>query len=130
MIDYVTLDEVVEAQAAVINANSGTTGVIGFELRQSAVTQPLMTFGSDVLDRLANEKALTLGCSLVSRHSWVDGNRRADHATLASFVLLNGLSVPATVDEQELCILFVATGKPAHNDLPNRLRHSTRPVSP
>ena len=40
----------------------------------------------------------------------MDGNKRTGHAALEAFLILNGLEISASVDEQEQVILAVASG--------------------
>jgi death-on-curing protein len=57
------------------------------------------------------EKAAALGFSLISNHPFVDGNKRAGHAAMEVFLVLNGYEIDASVDEQEQIILQLAAGK-------------------
>lgn len=43
-------------------------------------------------------------------HPFVDGNKRTGHAAMETFLILNGLEINASVDEQEQVILAVASG--------------------
>ena len=52
-----------------------------------------------------------MGFSLIANHPFVDGNKRIGHAALETFLVLNGLEVVASVDEQESLILSVAAGE-------------------
>lgn len=69
-----------------------------------------MTFGGDDLYRTIAEKAAALGHSLIQSHPFLDGNKRAGHAAMEVFLLLNGYEISAQVDEQEQIILSVASG--------------------
>jgi len=69
-----------------------------------------MTFdGRDLYPTLV-EKAAAIGFSLVRNHPFVDGNKRIGHAAMETFLLLNGLELVATVDEQEKVVLGLAEG--------------------
>ncbi|HEU6450562.1 MAG TPA: type II toxin-antitoxin system death-on-curing family toxin [Gemmatimonadaceae bacterium] len=57
------------------------------------------------------EKAAALGFSLIGNHPFVDGNKRAGHAALETFLLLNGHELDAEVDDAERVILGVAAGE-------------------
>jgi len=70
-----------------------------------------MTFaGRDLYPRLV-EKGSALCFSLIGTHPFVDGNKRAAHAALEVFLLLNGHEIHASVDEQEKTILQLAAGQ-------------------
>jgi death-on-curing protein len=57
---------------------------------------------------LHEEQAAALCFGLVSNHPFVDGNKRVGHAAMATFLLLNGRDIRATIDEQEALILGIA----------------------
>lgn len=61
-----------------------------------------MTFGGEDLYPTVIEKAIALGFSMIMNHPFVDGNKRTGHAALETFLILNGLEISASVDEQEL----------------------------
>ena len=44
-------------------------------------------------------------------HPFMDGNKRTGHAAMEVFLILNGLEINASVDEQEKIILAVASGE-------------------
>ena len=49
-----------------------------------------------------------MGFALAQGHAFVDGNKRVAHAAMATFLLLNGSEIDATVDEQERLMLGLA----------------------
>jgi death-on-curing protein len=70
-----------------------------------------MTFdGKDLYPTLV-EKAAALGYSIILNHPFIDGNKRAGHAALEVFLILNGYEIQAGVDEQEKIILQLASGE-------------------
>lgn len=52
-----------------------------------------MTFGGAELYPTVVEKAASLGFSLIQNHPFVDGNKRTAHATLETFLVLNGYEI-------------------------------------
>ena len=48
---------------------------------------------------------------MIQNHPFIDGNKRARHAEMESFLMFNGFEVSASVDEQVEIILGVASGK-------------------
>lgn len=56
------------------------------------------------------EKASALGFSLIQNHPFIDGNKRAGHAAMEIFLMLNGYEISASVDEHVYIILGVASG--------------------
>jgi death-on-curing protein len=55
-------------------------------------------------------------------HPFVDGNKRAGHAAMETFLVLNGHEINAPRDEQEQIILQVAEGKVGREDFTDWLR--------
>jgi death-on-curing protein len=85
-------------------------GVRDLGALDSALARPRMTFGGEDLYPTIIEKAAALGFSLIMDHPFVDGNKRVGHAAMEVFLLLNGLEIDASIDEQERIILQVADG--------------------
>ena len=108
---YLTLIEVLELYRRVMEHTGGMTGIHSLSALESAIAQPRMAFGGRELYPTAVEKAAALGFSLIQNHPFVDGNKRAAHAAMEVFLLLNGFEIEASVDEQEQVILQVAAGE-------------------
>ena len=80
-----------------------------------------MTFdGKDLYPTLI-EKAAALGYSIIINHPFIDGNKRAGHAALEVFLILNGYEIEAGVDEQEKIILQLASGELTREEFLNWL---------
>ena len=108
---YLSLKEVLELHRLLLERTGGLSGVRDLGLLESAVAQPLMTFGGQELYPTIIEKATALGFSLINNHPFNDGNKRVGHAALETFLVLNGYEIDAPVDEQERAILSVAAGE-------------------
>ena len=108
---YLSLKEVLELHRLLLERTGGLSGVRDLGLLESAVAQPLMTFGGQELYPTIVEKATALGFSLINNHPFNDGNKRVGHAALETFLVLNGYEIDAPVDEQERAILSVAAGE-------------------
>ena len=108
---YLTLSEVLELHRRVMEQSGGAVGILNLSALESALAQPLMTFGGEELCPTAIEKASALAYSLIQNHPFVDGNKRTGHAAMEVFLVLNGFEIRASVDEQERIILEVASGK-------------------
>jgi len=87
---------------------------------------PQATFGGQDLHPTVLEKAAALCASLVQNHPFVDGNTCVGHAAMATFLMLNGIEIAATTDEQERLILDLAAGRRRRDDLLDWLREYTR----
>jgi death-on-curing protein len=70
-----------------------------------------VTFEGHDLHPTAAGKAAALCVSIIGNHPFVDGNKRAGHAAMETFLALNGYEVVASVDESEQIMLDVAAGR-------------------
>ena len=112
---YLTVGEVLEIYSRVMKQSGGAVGIFDLGALESAVAQPRMTFSGGELYPTIVEKASALGFSIIQNHPFVDGNKRAGHAALETFLMLNGYEISASVDEQVEIVLGVASGKITRN---------------
>ena len=122
---YLTLVEVLYLHHRIIEGSTGMSGVRDLGLLESAIAQPRMTFGSQELYPMIADKAAALGFSIVANHPFVDGNKRTGHAAMETFLILNGLEIHASVDEQERVVLAVALGEMGRKGLAEWLQQHT-----
>ena len=108
---YLTLGEILQLHRLVIEGSGGASGVRDLGILESAVAQPKATFDTADLYPSVVDKAAVLCFAIVMGHPFVDGNKRAGHAAMATFLALNGADIEATVDEQERVMLDLAAGK-------------------
>lgn len=111
MIRYLSLIEILDLHRQIIETSGGAIGIRDLGMLESAIAQPRMTFGGEELYPSLIDKAAALGFSLVMNHPFVDGNKRIGHAAMATFLVLNGLDISASVDEQEQIVLALASGE-------------------
>jgi death-on-curing protein len=111
MIRYLTLEEVLDLYNGVMQQSGGSAGIRSLGGVQSALAQPLMTFGGNDLYPTLVEKASALGYSLVMNHPFVDGNKRIGHAAMETFLVLDGFEIDSPLEEQEEVILKLAAGE-------------------
>ena len=114
---YLTLLEVLDLHRQILEQSGGALGIRDLGLLESAIAQPLMTFGGEDLYPSVMEKAVAIGFSIIMNHPFVDGNKRTGHAAMEIFLILNGMEISASVDEQERIILAVASGKIEREEL-------------
>jgi death-on-curing protein len=125
---YLTLGEVLRLHADLVAASGGATGVRDLGRVQSALAQPMATFDGEELYPSIVDKAAALGFALVQGHAFIDGNKRIGHATMEVFLMLNGLELSESVDEQERTILAVASGTMSRDELTTWLAMRVRPT--
>jgi len=108
---YLTLGEIVQLHRRLLESTGGTDGIRDFAALESATAQPKATFGDVDLYPTLVEKAAALCLSLVQNHPFVDGNKRLGHAAMETFLMLNGSTIEAPVDDQERIMLDLAAGR-------------------
>jgi death-on-curing protein len=107
---YLTLGEVVALHRAILESSGGASGIRDIGALESALAQPRASFGTDLHQSL-HAKAAALSFSLAMNHPFADGNKRAAHAAMEVFLILNAYEIAAPVDEQERLMLDLAAGK-------------------
>lgn len=125
---YLTLGEVVTLHRRIVAQSGGASGIRDLGLLESALAQPKATFDRTDLHPTIIEKAAALGFALVANHPFVDGNKRVGHAAMEVFLVLNGVEIDASVDEQERLMLDVAAGRRHRDELVEWLRLNSRPI--
>lgn len=125
---YLTLGEIIALHRAVLNQTGGATGIRDLGALESALAQPRATFGGTDLHVTVVQKAAALGFSLTLNHPFVDGNKRAAHAAMEVFLMLNGLELIGTVDEHERLMLDLADGRISREQLATWIEQRVRPV--
>ena len=126
---YLSLGEVVDLHRRVLQTTGGASGIRDFGVLESAIAQPKATFGGVELYPTLIEKAAALAFSLVQGHPFVDGNKRAGHAAMETFLVLNGAEIDAPVDDQERLMLDLAAGRIGRSQLIDWLRQHVNPLS-
>jgi len=120
---YLRLREILQLYHRIIEQSGGSMGVRDLGALESALAQPQMTFGGEDLYPSAIEKATALAFSLIQNHPFVDGNKRAGHAAMETFLLLNGHEIDAPSEEQEKVVFQVAAGKLGRGEFTAWLRN-------
>ena len=107
MIDYLTLDDLLEIAEGVIAG----VAVRDLGLLASAAARPQMSvFGADAYPTLA-EKAAALMHSIARNHALVDGNKRLAWSATRVFLILNGHDIAYGVDDAERLVVATAAGE-------------------
>jgi death-on-curing protein len=125
MIRYLTLIEVLELHRKILEQSGGALGIRDMGLLESAIAQPRMTFDGEDLYPSLLEKATALGFSIILNHPFIDGNKRTGHAATETFLVLNGVEINASVDEQERMVLAIASGELGREAFVEWLRRNT-----
>ncbi|HQR53928.1 MAG TPA: type II toxin-antitoxin system death-on-curing family toxin [Burkholderiales bacterium] len=119
---FLTLGEVLALHRRILAESGGRTGVRDLGAIASALSQPRISVdGEDAYKTLA-DKAAALGFSLVRNHGFVDGNKRIAHAAMEVFLVMNGMELRASVDDQERFMFALAASEVSREELAEWLR--------
>ena len=122
-----TLSEVLALHRRILAETGGAPGVRDLNTIASAVAQQRASAGGVDAYPTLIEKAAALAYSLVGNHGFVDGNKRVGHAAMEVLLVLNGMEIQASVDEQERLMLSLAAGELSRAELVEWLRSNTGP---
>ena len=104
----ISLQQLLDLQSETITRQGGLPGVRDLGLVESALAQPLMSFGGEEPYPTLEEKIAALGYSLLKSHAFADGNKRIAFVAMAVSARLNGKSFQCDTDEAERMILDAA----------------------
>ena len=124
---YLSLSEVLELHELVLEQSGGTTGIRDLGALESTLVQPRMTFSGEDLYQTIQEKAAALCFSLVMNHPFIDGNKRAGHAAMEIFLVLNDWELDATIDDAERTILLLAAGTLSRDEFVQWVNDHSKP---
>ena len=95
----------------------GSVGVRDVGLLESALNNAYATFGGEELYKTKEEKAASLGFSLISNHAFVDGNKRIGVYVMLTFLEAEGIKVNCTNADVVEFVLSVASGNMKYEDI-------------
>lgn len=95
----------------------GAVGVRDAGLLDSALENAYATFGGEELYKTKEEKAASLGLSLISNHAFVDGNKRIGVYVMLTFLEAGGIKMTCSNDDVVELGLSVASGKMKYEDI-------------
>lgn len=108
---YLDTERVLRFYERVMRATGGSIGLKDRSLLESALAGPRMTFGGEDLYPTLEERAATLGFSLIRNHPFVDGNKRITLAATDAFLRRNAHRLVGGRDEVEAAFLYLASSK-------------------
>ena len=95
----------------------GSIGIRDEGLLDSAIEGIYQTFDGKELYPTKEEKGARLGYSLISNHSFLDGNKRIGMYVMLTFLEVNGIKLECTNEEVAETGLSVASGEMNYEDL-------------
>ncbi len=119
---YIDVSIVLDLHTSLLERDGGMPGIRDMAGLESALAQPRMTaFGKAAYPTLPT-KAAALMFSLINNHPFADGNKRIAHAACETFLVFNGFTLNADVDEQERMVLALASGTFSRQELVRWIR--------
>lgn len=101
----------------VASVTGGSVGIRDKALLESALESPFLTFGGEDLYATLEAKGARLGCSLISNHAFVDGNKRIGTLIMLTFLEMNGVHLNLTNEDVEFIAMSVAKGDYKYEDV-------------
>ncbi|BBD65104.1 death-on-curing family protein [Nostoc commune NIES-4072] len=86
---FLTISQVLDIHQRQIQRFGGTSGVRDEGLLDSALAQPQVTFGGELLHPTIHEQAAAYLYHLAMNHPFIDGNKRTAFAVMLTFLNLN-----------------------------------------
>ncbi|HVA11050.1 MAG TPA: type II toxin-antitoxin system death-on-curing family toxin [Candidatus Dormibacteraeota bacterium] len=110
-----TLDQLLEIHALVVEATGGSTGLRDLGRLEAAIAaQTQNVFGEELYPKTV-DKAAAMIRGIIADHPFVDGNKRTAMLTGLTLLELNNISFKARIGEIENFAVDVAT---KHIDVP------------
>jgi death-on-curing protein len=124
---HLTLDEVLQIHELELSRYGGLAGLRDRALLESAIAQPMATFGSEPLHVDLFEMAAAYLYHIVRNHAFLDGNKRTGLIVALTFLAINGIPIPPASEQFYDTTIGVAEGRVNKAELSTFLRQSTEP---
>ena len=95
----------------------GGVGIRDAGLLESSLNNAYSTFGGEELYKTKEEKAASLGFSLISNHAFVDGNKRIGVYVMLTFLEAEGIRMNCTNEDVVHFGLSVASGDMKYDEI-------------
>ena len=103
-------EKVMSLHQLMAEETGGSVGVRDIGLLESALNNAYATFGGEELYKTKEEKAASLGFSLISNHAFVDGNKRIGVFVMLTYLEVEGIKMNCTNEDVVKFGLSVASG--------------------
>ena len=118
----ISKEKVLLLHQLIAEETGGGVGVRDMGLLESAIQNAYATFGGEELYKTKEEKAASLGFSLISNHAFVDGNKRIGVYVMLTFLEAEGIKMDCTNEDVAQLGIAVASGKMRQEDVVNWIR--------
>jgi death on curing protein len=128
LIRFLTLETVLEQQELQLALYGGMNGVRERGLLDSALAQPMASFGGQYLHTDLYQMAAAYLYHLALNHAFIDGNKRIATAATLLFLEINGLMVEAPDDELVNLVLETAQGNRTKQEIADFFRLHSKEI--
>jgi death-on-curing protein len=118
---FLTIEIVLAFHQEQLGLFGGSPGLRDMGLLESALAQPLASFGGQYLHEDLHAMAAAYLFHIVQNHPFVDGNKRTGYICALAFLELNGIATPF-VEELYDITMAVAEGKLGKTELTTKLK--------
>ncbi|ACK71290.1 death-on-curing family protein [Gloeothece citriformis PCC 7424] len=102
---FLRIEEVIRIHEDLINSFGGSLGIRDYGLLESAIAQPQVSFGGELLHPNIYSQAGAYLYHLTLNHPFIDGNKRTAFAVTDTFIRLNGYYL--TIEDQDAYELVI-----------------------
>lgn len=113
----ISKEKVLLLHQLIAEETGGDVGVRDMGLLESALNNAYATFGGEELYKTKEEKAASLGFSLISNHAFVDGNKRIGVYVMLTFLEAEGIKMECSNEDVVELGLSVADGSMKYDDV-------------
>lgn len=121
---FLTVEDVIQIHGEMITAYGGNPGLRDLGLLESAVAQPMATFGSQFL----HDSLFMMGAAYLfhisQNHAFVDGNKRTAYTACLVFLRINGVVIDHDNEQLHQVTLDVAKGRLQKQDVAKALEEA------
>ena len=115
----ISKEKVLLLHQLIAEETGGSIGVRDMGLLESALNNAYATFGGEELYKSKEEKAASLGFSLISNHAFVDGNKRIGVYVMLTFLEAEGIKMTCSNADVIDLGLSVASGSMKYDEILN-----------
>ncbi len=115
----ISKEKVLFLHRLIADETGGSVGIRDEGLLESALNNAYTTFGGEELYKTKEEKAASLGFSLISNHAFVDGNKRIGVYVMLTFLEAEGIKMTCKNEDIVDFGLSVASGKMKYDEILN-----------
>ncbi len=113
----ISKEKVLLLHQLIAEETGGSVGVRDNGLLESTINNAYSTFGGEELYKTKEEKAASLGFSLISNQAFVDGNKRIGVYVMLTFLEAEGIKMNCSNEDVVKLGLSVADGSMKYDEI-------------